>query len=161
MHIDLLELLRCPQTGERLELQSAEYVDGRVRGGWLVSQYGQHRYPIREFVPRFVPRSNYADNFGMQWNLFRQTQLDSYSGQPISANRFWKATGWCREDIVGKWVLDAGCGAGRFAEIALHAGAKVIALDYSTAADACYAKPETPPQLACGAGRHLCSAIRS
>lgn len=36
-------------------------------------------------------------------------------------------------------MLDAGCGAGRFAEIALLAGAKVIALDYSSAVDACFA----------------------
>ena len=147
MHLDLLEILRCPQTGERLELQSAEYLDGRIVSGWLVSQNGKHRYPIREFVPRFVPASNYADSFGMQWNLFRQTQLDSYSGQSISADRFWKATGWRPENIVGKWILDAGCGAGRFAEVALQAGAKVIALDYSSAVDTCYANLQHHPNL--------------
>ena len=37
-----------------------------------------------------------------------------------------------------QWVLDVGCGAGRFAEVALRAGANVLALDYSSAADACY-----------------------
>ena len=147
MHIELIELLRCPQTGEKLELQSAEYLDGRVKTGWLVSQNGQHRYPIREFIPRFVASSNYADNFGMQWNLFRLTQLDSHSGQPISADRFWKATGWRPEDISGQWVLDAGCGAGRFAEVALQAGAKVVALDYSSAVDACYANLKHHPNL--------------
>ena len=36
----------------------------------------------------------------------------------------------------GKWVLDAGCGMGRFAEIALKIGAQVVALDYSNAVDA-------------------------
>lgn len=75
----------------------------------------------------------------MQWNKFSKTQLDSHSGLPISADRFWKATGWKPEDIAGKWVLDVGCGAGRFAEIALSAGARVVALDYSSAVDACYA----------------------
>ena len=38
----------------------------------------------------------------------------------------------------GSWVLDAGCGAGRFAEIALSSGANVVALDYSSAVNACY-----------------------
>ena len=147
MHIDLLELLRCPQTGERLELQSAVYENSRVRGGWLVSQNGQHRYPIREFIPRFVPESSYADNFGMQWNLFRQTQIDSYSGQPISAKRFWKTTAWKPEELAGQWVLDCGCGAGRFAEVALNAGAKVVALDFSRAVDACYANLKHRPNL--------------
>ena len=34
--------------------------------------------------------------------------------------------------------MDVGCGAGRFAEIALNAGAEVIAIDYSGSVDACY-----------------------
>ena len=36
-------------------------------------------------------------------------------------------------------MLDAGCGAGRFAEVVLKAGAKLVALDYSSAVYACYA----------------------
>jgi SAM-dependent methyltransferase len=128
-------------------LERSEYRKGDIHSGWLVSESGQHRYPIRNFIPRFVPESNYADNFGMQWNKFRQTQLDSYSGHPISANRFWKATGWRPEKLTGRWVLDAGCGAGRFAEVALQAGAKVFALDYSSAVDACYANLKHHPNL--------------
>jgi SAM-dependent methyltransferase len=111
----------------------------RIRSGWLVSTPSGNRYPIREFIPRFVPESNYADNFGLQWNAFRQTQLDSYSGHPISTARFWRTTGWSPAVLRGQWVLDCGCGAGRFAEVALSAGAKVVAIDYSSAADACYA----------------------
>lgn len=139
MHPDLLQVLRCPVSGARLRLEDANQEGGRVRNGLLVAENGDQRYPIRDFVPRFVPASNYADNFGMQWNRFRQTQLDSHSGVPISADRFWKATGWRPEEICGQWVLDVGCGAGRFAEVALTAGARLIALDYSSAVDACYA----------------------
>jgi SAM-dependent methyltransferase len=83
----------------------------------------------------------------MQWNHFAKTQLDSHSGHPISAERFWKATAWQPEEIAGQWVLDAGCGSGRFAEIALSAGANVIALDYSSAVDACYANLRQHPNL--------------
>ena len=147
MRIELLEILRCPQSGQRLTLEQAEYLDREIHSGWLVAEDGRHRYPVRDFIPRFVPESNYADNFGMQWNTFRQTQLDSHSGHPISANRFWKATAWRPEDISGQWVLDAGCGAGRFAEVALQAGAKVVALDYSSAVDACYANLRHYPNL--------------
>src|SRR5687768_15145801 len=110
MNLDLLELLRCPATGQRLQLESA---GERVEGGTLVTADGGHRYPIRGGIPRFVPESTYADNFGMQWNRFRHTQMDSHSGKPISADRFWSSTGWNPEDVRGKWVLDAGCGAGR------------------------------------------------
>ena len=147
MHIELLEILRCPQTGQPLILEEPEYREEQIYSGWLVAEDGAQRYPIRDFIPRFVLESNYADNFGMQWNRFRQTQLDSFSGHPISAQRFWKTTGWKPEDLAGQWVLDVGCGAGRFAEIALQAGAKVIALDYSSAVDACYANLKDYPNL--------------
>lgn len=150
MHPQLLEVLRCPRSGEsgqRLRLEKPEYLNQSIQSGWLVSEDNQHRYPIRDFIPRFVPESNYADNFGMQWNRFRQTQLDSYSGYPISAHRFWQATDWKPEELNGQWILDVGCGAGRFAEIALQAGAKVVALDYSSAVDACYANLKQYPNL--------------
>jgi len=139
MKVELLELLRCPQSGQELEMADCVSRDGRIRSGWLVAKGGRHRYPVHNFVPRFVPESNYADSFGMQWSRFSKTQLDSHSGHPISADRFWKATGWSPQILAGQWVLDVGCGAGRFAEIALQAGARVVAMDYSTAVDACYA----------------------
>jgi 2-polyprenyl-3-methyl-5-hydroxy-6-metoxy-1,4-benzoquinol methylase len=147
LRTELLEVLRCPKTGQRLVLGAAENSSQEIESGWLFSEDGQHRYPLRNGIPRFVPESNYADNFGMQWNHFRKTQLDSHSGHPISADRFWKATGWRSEDIKGQWVLDVGCGAGRFAEVALAAGAHLIALDYSTAVDACYANLKEHPNL--------------
>lgn len=139
MHSEFLTRLRCPQSGQKLVLEDVEHRDDQVHSGWLISEDGSRRYPIREFIPRFVPESNYADNFGWQWNTFRETQLDSHTGCPISADRFWKATGWRPGDLTDSWVLDVGCGAGRFAEIALQAGARVVALDYSGAVDACYA----------------------
>lgn len=139
MKVELLNLLRCPVTREPLTLESPEPATGDIQTGWLVARGGQRRYPIRGGIPRFVSESNYADNFGMQWNQFRTTQLDSHSGHAISAERFWSFTQWRPEDIRGKWILDAGCGAGRFAEIALQAGAKVVAIDLSNAVEACYA----------------------
>jgi SAM-dependent methyltransferase len=147
MQVEFLEVLRCPQCYGRLALTEARAAGTRVHSGWLVCADGRHRYPIRDFVPRFVPQSNYADSFGWQWQRFRRTQLDSYSGHPISAQRFWRATGWSPGELAGAWVLDAGCGAGRFAEIALRAGAQVVALDYSAAVDACYENLRQYPGL--------------
>lgn len=147
MKTELLELLRCPRTGQRLTLETDPNHPQEVEAGWLVSEDGLHRYPVHNGIPRFVPESNYADNFGMQWNQFRQTQLDSHSGQSISADRFWLATNWSPSDLKDQWVLDAGCGAGRFAEVALKAGARLVALDYSSAIDACYANLKHYPNL--------------
>lgn len=101
-------------------------------------------FPVRDGVPRFVPEDNYATNFGFQWNRFSRTQLDSSTGVPISRDRFVRETGWSNAMLTGKRVLDVGCGAGRFAEVALAAGATVIAVDYSTAVDACRANLPHP-----------------
>ncbi len=147
MKNEVLELLTCPQSGQRLTLSDTRYQNNTIQTGWLTSQDGIHRYPIRDGIPRFVPESNYADNFGLQWNKFSRTQLDSCSGIHISSDRFWDATGWKPQDIAEKWVLDVGCGSGRFAEIALLAGAKVVALDYSSAVDACYTNLKQHPKL--------------
>lgn len=112
MRIELLDILRCPESGQPLRLEEAAWRGGRIASGWLTTGDRRHRYPVRDFVPRFVPESNYADNFGMQWNKFRHTQLDSHTGVPVSTNRFWAATAWPREALRDQWVLDAGCGAG-------------------------------------------------
>lgn len=134
-----LDVLRCPKSKQRLHWTPVFSGGCSGESGWLVSEDGRFRYPVTGNVPRFVDSSNYADSFGLQWNRFRTTQLDSHSGHPISAERFWAASGWSPAELSGKWVLDAGCGAGRFAEVALRAGAVVVALDYSNAVDACYA----------------------
>lgn len=133
MKLWLLDILRCPATGQKLALADPVSSGGEINSGTLVTEDGKHRYPIENSIPRFVPAQNYADNFGFQWNTFGPTQLDSYSGVSISSDRFYGFSGWTPEDLRGRLVLDVGCGAGRFTEIALNAGARVVALDYSSA----------------------------
>jgi SAM-dependent methyltransferase len=149
MDTKFVERLCCPETGQVLSLEQGEF-DGAgriIRSGYLVSQDGHYRYPIRKGIARFVPEENYADNFGMQWARFSRTQLDSHSNLSVSSDRFWSSTNWNSGGIRGKWVLDVGCGSGRFAEIALLAGANVVALDYSSAVDACYENLKHYPNL--------------
>lgn len=96
-----------------------------------------HSFPIIGGIPRFVPSTSYADHFGKQWNRYRLTQLDSYTGQPISRDRIRRCLGegvW--SSIHGKTVLECGCGAGRFSEVLLAAGAQVTSIDLSSAVDA-------------------------
>ena len=78
----------------------------------------------------------YAGNFGLQWNAFRSTQLDSSTGLPLSFNRFWSNTKWKPKDLYGKTILEIGSGAGRFTEILLEAGARVVSFDLTNATDA-------------------------
>ena len=134
MHDVFKEMLVCPLSGSQLSYKTSKI--GSTSDGFFVSEKEKISFPIRNDIPRFVDDDNYAKNFGMQWNRFSKTQLDSFSNTTISSDRFWNATGWTPESLKNKWVLDAGCGAGRFAEIALKAGAHVVAIDYSNAVDA-------------------------
>lgn len=137
MRHELLEILNCPNCRSDLDLQTETMVGEHVESGQLICTQCRAVYAIVRGVPRFVPVENYAINFGFQWNRFRRTQLDSHSGLPISRDRFFRHSGWSPAILQGKRVLDVGCGAGRFAEVALAAGASVVALDYSSAVDAC------------------------
>ena len=136
---NFLSILRCPKSGEQLDIipNNTKNII-KKNSTYLISESRNFKYPIIKNVIRFVEKDNYAQNFGLQWNFFSKTQLDSFSGQSISYDRFWKSTGWQIKDLKDKWVLDIGCGSGRFAEIALKAGANVVALDYSSSVDACY-----------------------
>jgi SAM-dependent methyltransferase len=136
MHKRFLEDLRCPETGEALELNIlTEGKGGDVLSGQLVAKKSGQSYDIQNGIPRFVPLENYAASFGMQWNKFSDTQLDSVNGSKISEERFFGQTQWPRK-MKGQKILEAGCGMGRFSQIALSTGADLYSLDYSTAVDA-------------------------
>ncbi len=78
----------------------------------------------------------YADSFGEQWNRYRRVQLDSVTGKPLSRTRFFAGTGW-PERLDGERVLEVGCGAGRFTEVLVSTGAEVVAVDATSAVEAC------------------------
>lgn len=134
MRRSLLTVLACPDCGRELALDGADG-DPVVEGTLRCVGCGA-RYPIRDGIPRFVPGSGYAGSFGLQWSRFRLEQLDSASGTKESERRFYRETGWAPDSIRGRWVLDAGCGAGRFMAIAAEAGAEIVGLDLSGAVDA-------------------------
>ena len=90
-------------------------------------------------MPRFVASDDYAAAFGWQWTHFQKSQLDSYTGTTISRDRLTRCLGGSLSIVRGKAVLEAGCGAGRFTEILIESGARVVAADLSSAVDANYA----------------------
>ena len=49
-------------------------------------------FPIINNIPRFVPSDNYSSSFGMQWNIFAKTQLDSFTNTTITEDRFFRVT---------------------------------------------------------------------
>lgn len=136
MREQLLEVLAEPGTGATLELRDARANGHGIEEGKLVSTQTGREYPIIRGIPRFVDPSNYTASFGMQWNAFRDVQLDTSAGGGHSRQRFDDETRWTEERLKGKWVLDGGCGAGRFAEVSAARGCNLLALDMSSAVEA-------------------------
>ena len=97
-----------------------------------------NRFPVVNNVPRFVSSENYTANFGFQWNKFQKTQIDPESkASDFSKTRFFAQTGWDKEDLSGKNVLEVGSGAGRFTQVVLdHTQANLYSIDYSDAVTA-------------------------
>ena len=136
MQESFLEMLAEPETGASFQLRVTASEGDRIIAGNLISEVTDRTYPIVRGIPRFTDAHNYASSFGAQWNAFRSTQLDSTTGTAASFERFANETKWRSEDLSGRWVLDGGCGAGRFAEVAAQTGAKLVGLDFSSAVDA-------------------------
>ncbi|MDR2580214.1 MAG: class I SAM-dependent methyltransferase [Fibromonadaceae bacterium] len=125
---NILIQYHCPICGNILQLSSQEQAE------FLACPNG-HTFSIVSDIPRFVPADNYASSFGLQWNKFRKTQLDSYTNTSISQDRLARILGGL-DWLQGKTVLEAGCGAGRFSEVLLQSGALLHSLDLSNAVEA-------------------------
>ena len=91
------------------------------------------KWVMKSGVFTLESKLHYSDSFGLQWNKFEKTQLDSYQMQGRSEQRLLEETGWEPESIKNKLILDAGCGAGRFSEIVLKFGGRVVSIDASSA----------------------------
>lgn len=141
MRLQLLKLLACPGCGADLEYRGADGVrldpnsEEPVEEGDLKCLGCPESFPIRRGIPRFVPDDDYAASFGYQWNRFRVEQIDAHNTTSHSSRRFWNETGW-EHGLEGEWIMDAGCGAGRFLEASAASGAQVVGVDISHAVDA-------------------------
>ncbi|HTS35580.1 MAG TPA: class I SAM-dependent methyltransferase [Candidatus Solibacter sp.] len=120
----VLAMLRCLDCRAGLD----RYADGLV-----CATCGQ-KYPAVNGVIRFVDQQHYAGSFGFQWQVHARTQLDTAESKR-SEQAFRQRTGFCPEDLAGKFVLDVGCGMGRFADVACRWGARVVGIDLSLAAE--------------------------
>ena len=107
-------------------------------GNNLVDEQGNN-FPIINGIPRFTLQNNYTENFGFQWNIFAETQIDQVKMNEFNQSkiRFFKETGWKPEDLDGLNILEAGSGAGRFSQVILNqTKASLYSFDYSNAVEA-------------------------
>jgi 2-polyprenyl-3-methyl-5-hydroxy-6-metoxy-1,4-benzoquinol methylase len=136
----LLDILVCPQCKQSLACTITALNDkGDIESGQLTCQECHAVYPIIKAIPRFVEVSNYADSFGYQWNKYKRTQIDRYEKHAGSRQRFASETSWGSHKMQSQqWMLEVGCGNGRFLDIARETNLQVVGLDMSNAVDAAY-----------------------
>jgi SAM-dependent methyltransferase len=138
MKPNALAIYVCPACKGTLELTREQQDGGEVLEGRLTCSACRAVYPITRGVPRFVGSGAYASTFGQQWNWFRHVQLDSYNHTDRSRRTLTETTGWDAAAFNGQLVLDAGVGAGRFAECVAAQGGRVFGVDLTHAVDAAF-----------------------
>src|SRR5262249_44492865 len=134
----LTELLVCPSCKGNLALTTSHRLRAEVNEGALHCEACQAEFPIRDGVPRFVGSGSYATSFGFQWSRFRTVQMDLPRGGDGSERELMAKTGFSADELKGQLVLDAGVGAGRYAEVVSRWGAEVVGVDLTAAVDAAY-----------------------
>ena len=120
---ELLSRMRCPECGGKFAFTASAFT----------CETCGKSYAVADGVGHFVPTESYASSFGFQWTKYARTQLDT-DHMSQSEKNFRSRTGLTPERLQGKWVLDVGCGMGRFAEVASRWGANVVGVDLSRAA---------------------------
>jgi SAM-dependent methyltransferase len=125
-----------PKSGSELTHVEDKLIDDELNEFYIINS-----------IPRFVPKSNYAESFGFQWNIFGKTQVDNHSKLNISKERFFRSSGWTVDDLAQSTVLEVGSGSGRFTQVILATGAKVFSFDYSNAVEANFRNNGGHPNL--------------
>src|SRR5947209_4443273 len=94
------------------------------------------RFQISGGILRLVGQETYASSFGVQWNKYPRTELDSFTGKAYSRERLERCLGVPLQALAGKTVLECGCGAGRFTELLVAHCKALTCMDLSAAVDA-------------------------
>ncbi len=103
MKPDFVEMLVCPKCHRSLRPPGGPDPGADIQSGELKCTEG-HTFPIVGGIPRFVDSELYVQNFGFEWNVHADTQLDN-SASDESERTFRSKTGFTPELLRGKRVL--------------------------------------------------------
>ncbi len=161
-----IEMLRCPACGGRVEVTDRTTDGTEIVSATLNCAGCRATYAVSGGVPRLVEAeggsaagggsvdeqtsgdadtesAETADAFGWQWTTF--SEIDAPTREQF--------LDWIEplepEFFAGKRVLDAGCGMGRFTEVAASFGPElVVGVDLSRAVDVAYGRSLTAGNMA-------------
>lgn len=133
---ELVQWICCPACKGDLALTATKTSELGIEEGSLACAGCGQTYPVTCGVPRFVRSDGYVGSFSFEWNRWGRVQFDPANGTTESEDTFIEKTRFQPDDLRGKLVLDVGCGAGRFLDVASRWGARVIGVDFSFAVEA-------------------------
>ncbi len=131
----VVPILQCRECGKGLKLAQAASPKQPDHTQDLQCTACAYSVPVVRGIPRFVRTDDYVSSFSFEWTRFSTTQLDSARGWTQSEERFQESFDFPLSELKDKWILDVGCGMGRFAEIAAKHGAHVVGIDLSYAVE--------------------------
>jgi SAM-dependent methyltransferase len=148
MRLDLLPFLACPECGGDLSFSLLAHMPRPgedVAQGRIACQKCGGEYPIENSVPILLgsldaPARRTGESFGWEW-------LRYPGALPEDRRVFLEETQIPEEAWRGRFVLDGGCGMGRYAMVALSLGAEVVAFDLSGSIDRLVFEARRNPRL--------------
>ncbi len=134
MKESLLSILVCPDCQKEFSLRGGRTFGAEIVSGELECSGCGTRYPVLEGIPRILPESERRDNYSRNFQYYWLNM--NWHRPAMTKQRFYELTEWRPGDLQGKFILDAGCGGGRWVYQFAEEGAReVVAFDYTLAVE--------------------------
>lgn len=142
MNNTTLVRLACPECRTALTPDPSADADA-VDDGWVSCEAG-HAFRVTNGIPRFIEGAGVTEqtdaihrSFTSEWD-HHDYAADRVWGQSLAERRqiALRELDCAPEDLAGKRVLDAGCGAGMVSYLLSEMGAEILATDISGSVDA-------------------------
>lgn len=140
MKRETLPIMCCPKCQHDLVLTEQNAANDEVIDGSLECTHCHASFAVRNGVPRMIvnlgERRSIAEGWGFEWAKKSEGKLekDTLYGrtQEQELHRFLRHFGINSQDLLGKAVLDAGCGCGWLIEALGKCGAQVYGIDIAS-----------------------------